>query len=141
MANWKRFTRLHTWIFRRSGGRLGASLAGIPMVFIDTIGRKSGLVRTVPVACLRREGELIAVASNNGQDKDPDWWLNLKARPEVEVQLGTERYRARAEEVSGADREALWPEIVRANPMQKRHQAHTSRVLPVVRLRLLDRLR
>ncbi len=137
MANWRWFTQWHTKIFKLTGGRIGGNLAGIPIVFIDTIGRKSGQIRTVPIACYPYENDVAVVASNNGQDTDPVWWLNLQANPEVEIQLGTQRYRARAEEITGAAREAFWPQVVKLNPAQASHQSHTQRLLPIIRLRRL----
>ena len=81
MANWKWFTKLHTTVFKISGGRIGARLAGIDMVIIDTIGRKTGKVRTVAVACYPYEQDVAVAASNNGQDVDPLWFKNLQAHP------------------------------------------------------------
>lgn len=135
MANWSWFMRAHRKVFELTGGRVGAKLAGLDMIFVSTIGRRTGAVHTVPIACYPHEGDVLVVASNNGQDADPMWWKNLKAHPEVDAQLGTVRMRVRAEEVTGAEREALWRIIVQKNPIQARHQKNTSRLLPVVRLR------
>ena len=135
MADWKLFSKVHQFVYRISKGRVGARLAGIDMVVIHCIGRKSGLGRPTPIACYPYGNNVAVVASNNGADKDPVWWLNLKAHPEVDVQLGRETFRVVAEEIVGQAREDFWPEIVRLNPTQQRHQDHTSRVLPVIYLR------
>ena len=135
VADWKLFSKVHQFVYRISKGRVGARLAGIDMVVIHCIGRKSGLGRPTPIACYPYGNNVAVVASNNGADKDPVWWLNLKAHPEVNVQLGRETFRVVAEEIVGQAREDLWPEIVRLNPTQQRHQDHTSRVLPVIYLR------
>lgn len=135
MANWKWFSKAHQAMFRLSGGRVGAKLAGLDMVIIDTIGRKSGQVRSVPIACYPYKGDVTVVASNNGLDTDPNWWLNLKHTPEVNIQLGKERYRARAEEMLGEERDAFWPQIITINPKQDAHQKKSTRLLPIIRFR------
>ena len=137
MANWLWFTKLHTKIFRLTGGRLGANLAGIDIVFVDTIGHKSGQVRSVPIACYDYGNDLIISGSNNGQDSDPLWWRNLQAHPEVWVQRGTERYRVRAELISGDERDTAWQVVIKKNIAQVHHQKKTQRQIPVIRLRRL----
>lgn len=140
MANYKLFGKLHLALFRLTGGRIGGRASGIDMVMLDTIGRKSGLTRTVPIACYPYDGDITVVASNNGSDKDPVWWLNLKANPKIELQLHTQRYLAVAEQLSDSERDAHWPEIIKINPTQIRHQRRSSRKLPVIRLRLLRKI-
>ncbi len=135
MANWKLFGKVHQFVYRISKGKLGSSLAGIDMVVIYCIGRKSGRTRPTPIACYPYGNNVAVVASNNGSDKDPAWWLNLKANPRVEVQLGAEVFPVVAEEIVGEERKKLWPEIIKRNPAQRRHQEHTDRVLPVIYLR------
>ena len=135
MANWKWFGKTHAAIYKLSKGRFGSRMGGIDIVMIDTIGRKSGKTRTVPVACYPYEDSVVVVASNNGLPHDPVWWLNLKAHPEVQVQLGTERFTVMATALEGKERESLWPSIVRINPRQKRYAKMAGRDLPVVYLK------
>lgn len=135
MANWQWFGKIHTAVYKATGGRLGARLGGIDIVLVDTIGKKTGLVRTVPIACYPYNDSVVVVGSNNGQDKDPLWWLNLKAHPEVRVYFGRECFTAIARELHGTEREKIWPAIVRINPRQKHYAAITSRILPVVHLK------
>ncbi len=135
MANWSWFTKLHRAVYEKTDGRLMARLAGIDMLLLTTTGRKSGAKRTLPLACFRDGDTLVIVASNNGQDHDPAWWLNLKARPEAEVRLGRERFRARAELATGSERERLWPWLEQRNPAYRRYAGKTSREIPVVVLR------
>jgi deazaflavin-dependent oxidoreductase (nitroreductase family) len=134
MANWKTFTKVHNFLFKVSGGRLGARLGGLDMAIMHTIGRKSGQVRPAPAACYPYKDAVVVVASNNGGEKDPVWWLNLKAQPEIEVHLGKKVYTAVARELVGQEREVFWPEIERINPRQKTYAEMTERVLPVVYL-------
>lgn len=135
MADWKIFSKAHQFVYRLSNGNIGSRLAGVDMVVINCIGRKSRLIRPVPIACYPYGNSVAVVASNNGNDHDPVWWLNLKATPNVEMQLGSEKVNIVAEEVVGIEREKFWPEIVKLNPLQQRHQDSTSRVLPVIYLK------
>ena len=135
MANWNWFGKLHSQLIRLTGGRVGARMAGIDMVLIETIGRKSGKKRPVPIACYPYRDSVVVVASNNGQDQHPLWWLNLQAQPEVFVQLGAKRYQVCAEELAGDERSAILPDIYRINPRQQSYVSMTERVLPVVYLK------
>lgn len=137
MADWKFVTVVHRSLFRWSGGRIGARMGGIDIVMVDTIGRKTGAIRQIPIACYPCGDDVAVVASNNGSDKDPIWLLNLRAQPEVTIQLGRERYRTRAEELSAEEAESLWPEIIGNNPRQAEYREQSSRQLPIVCFRRL----
>ena len=85
---------LHRWLYRASGGNLGKTFFGSPILLLTTTGRKTGQSRTWPLTYLQDEGErFIVVASNGGQPKHPTWYLNLQANPHVIVQRG-EQVRA-----------------------------------------------
>jgi deazaflavin-dependent oxidoreductase (nitroreductase family) len=135
MANWKWFGKVHIALYKASNGRLGSRLGGMDIALIDTIGRKTGQIRPVVLACYPYHDGVVVVASNNGQDKDPVWWLNLKAKPQVNVCIGKNCYAAIAEELAGDERETFWPAITRINPRQIQYARMTSRILPVVYLK------
>ena len=135
MANWQWFTRLHRAVYLRTGGRIGAKLAGLHMLLLTTVGRKSGQARTLPLACYPDGDALVVVASNNGQDHDPAWWLNLQHDPLATVRFGREERRVRAELAGGAERERLWPWLVEQNPQYAGYARKTAREIPVVVLR------
>jgi F420H(2)-dependent quinone reductase len=135
MANWKWFGKVHIALYKASNGRLGARLGGMDIALIDTIGRKTGQIRQVVLACYPYKEGVVVVGSNNGQENDPVWWLNLKAVPEVKVCVGKNCFTAIAEELNGEEREVFWPVITKINPRQKQYAKMTSRVLPVVYLK------
>ncbi|NRB42967.1 MAG: nitroreductase family deazaflavin-dependent oxidoreductase [Pseudomonadales bacterium] len=116
MADWKGFSRAHNLLFKCSGGRLGAKLAGLDMAIIDTIGRKSGQIRPAPAVCYPYKDNVVVVASNNGGEKDPVWWLNLKSKPQVNVHLGKQTLEIIAIELHDEDRENIWADIININP-------------------------
>lgn len=132
MFNWKYFGKAHKVLYRLSGGRFGARMGWIKVALIDTVGRKTGKKRTVPLACYPYRDSIVVSASNSGQESHPAWYLNMRATPEVTVQLGAERYRARAEDVPGQERAELWPKIVEMNKHQGEYLGKVSRTIPLV---------
>lgn len=137
MANWEYITRIHRWIYRKTGGRLGAKLLGMHMLLLTTRGRKSGEERTIPLACFPDGDDWVVVASNNGQDRHPGWWLNLRARPEARIRVGREEKRVRAIRAEGEEHARLWPWLKQQNPMYAKYEQKTDREIPVVILRPL----
>jgi deazaflavin-dependent oxidoreductase (nitroreductase family) len=132
VANWLWFSRVHRAVYRASGGRLGARLMGLDMCLLTTRGRKSGLERTIPLVCFPRGDEVIVIASNNGQDRNPTWWLNLQANPVARVRLGRSERRMRARLATPEQRAELWPWLKERNPFLERHQRSTTREIPVI---------
>ena len=135
MANWAIVGRIHRALYRASGGRIGGRLAGMDMLLLTVRGRKTGEPRTVPLACFPDGEDRIVVASNNGQDHNPVWWLNLQAHPDAEVMLGRATWKIRAQLADPQQRARLWPELKKANPAYVRYEDKTDREIPVVILR------
>ena len=122
-------------MYEKTGGRIGANLAGRRMLLLTTTGRKSGKRRTTPLAWFSDGDEIVVVASNNGQDRHPAWWLNLEHNPNAAIRCGREQRRVRAELAIGDDRARLWPWLVEQNPPYAKYEKRTIRELPVVILR------
>ena len=126
------FWRIHPKIFRWSGGRIGRSMMGMPILVLTTRGRKSGLERTRALTYLPRGDDFVVFASNLGGEKHPLWWLNLEADPNAAVEVGGERIPVRAREAEAEEREALWQAINAKVPDYDVYQAQTPRRIPVV---------
>jgi deazaflavin-dependent oxidoreductase (nitroreductase family) len=125
--------------FRANEGRVGGPLAGTPILLLHHIGAKSGIERVTPLACSPQgDGHYVIVASNAGSPTHPGWYYNLKARPTVEVEVGTETFMVRAEELEGAARDALWSKLVAASPSLTKYQAKTARQIPMLMLTSAD---
>ncbi len=133
--DWKYFGKVHQWLYRVSGGRLGARMGWIDVALLEVTGRKSGQQRVVPLACYPYRDSIVVSASNSGKESHPAWYLNLQANPELTVQLGKERFAAVAEEVPEEEREALWEKVVELNHHQGEYLANTERRIPLVYLR------
>ena len=113
----------------------------IDVALVETVGRKTGQPRCVPIACYPYRDSIVVSASNSGKETHPAWYLNMQANPEVTVQLGTERYRATAEDVVEEERAALWEKIVKLNKHQGEYLDMARRKIPLVWLRREDSLR
>ena len=130
----KAITRLHRKLYRLTGGIIGGKAGGLPTLLLTTRGRKSGAERVVPLPYFEHDGVVMVVASFAGNPKHPEWYLNLLAEPEVHVQIGFQRRRARAVVASEVERSQIWPGIVAQAPMYADYQRITERTIPVVLL-------
>lgn len=132
-AAWQRFiTAFHTWIYKLSGGRLGARLVGAPVVLLMTIGRRSGQLRTTPLIYLRDNDHLVLVASNGGTLSDPGWWHNLQENPNALIQLGRSIISVQARRADATERARLWPLVTQMYSGYAEYQQRTPREIPLV---------
>jgi len=127
--------RLHRWGYVRSDGRVGHGVIGVPSLLLTARGRTSGTPRTSVLIYAADGHDLVLVASNRGGDRDPQWLLNIRAEPAVQVMVGRQRLagRARVVERGAADYERLWA-LVNANNERRYegYQAATTRPIPLV---------
>ena|SRR6185369_10201769 len=129
----KLMSRLNTWAYRATGGRLGGKFrGGAPVMLVTTTGRKSGRRLTVPLLFLRDGDRVVTVASKGGMDHHPLWYLNMLANPAVDVQIGEHTQPLRAHTASEAEKAELWPKLVAMYPDYASYQQRTTRDIPVV---------
>lgn len=104
------FLRLHQAVYERTDGRLGHRLIGIPSLILRTTGRRTGKTRSAVLVYGSDESRYVVVASNGGQDRPPAWLHNVRANPEVSIQIGPRRAAAQARivESGDADYPRLW---------------------------------
>ena len=119
--------KLNIPLYRLTGGRVGGKLAGSPMLLLNTIGRKSGEPRTVPIVYLADGDRQIVIGSNAGHKNEPAWSLNLKANPEAEVEIGRKRHPVRARIAEGDERAELWRRVNDQYSGFDDYEARTSR--------------
>lgn len=120
--------------FRANLGKVGGSFKGAPMVLIGTKGARTGQLRTNPLVYLADGDRIVVFASKAGAPKNPDWYHNLRANPEVTVEVGPETFQAKAVILEGEERERLYAEQARRFPNFAEYQAKTTRVIPVIAL-------
>ncbi len=126
------FWKIHLPLYRWTGGRLGGRVMGMPVLLLDTVGRKSGQRRTNALTWFPKGEAFVVIASVLGEPRDPAWWLNLRASPETTIQVGSERIAVHAREATGAEREEIWAALVAKAPDYAEYQARTERRIPVV---------
>ena len=128
----KLFSRLNVAVYKMSGGRLmNKGPADKPICLVTMTGRKTGKKREIPLMLVPYEEKKILVASLGGISKNPVWYYNLKANPDITITAHgvTRAYRAR--EVGPEEKARLWPIIVEAYPPYDEYQARTDRDIPV----------
>ena len=133
------FWKVHRFLFRVSGGRIGGSVVGMPVLMLTTKGRKSGEPRSNVLTYVPKGRASVVYASNAGEPRHPAWWLNLLADPHATIQRGQEVIPVVAREADGDERTALWDEAVRINAGYADYEKRTSRRIPVVVLEPVDR--
>jgi deazaflavin-dependent oxidoreductase (nitroreductase family) len=121
--------------FRANHGKVGGPFEGAPMVLLTTTGAKSGSKRVNPLAALPDDDVLYVFASKGGAPTNPDWYYNVLAHPEVEVEFGDERYSAVARPLTGEERDRVFAEQVHRMPGFGDYERKTTRVIPVIELR------
>lgn len=104
---------------------------GRPVVLVTMRGAKTGALRKVPLMRVEHEGQFAIVASQGGAPEHPQWYWNLRANPDVEVQDGTETFPARARELEGKERFDWWVRAVDAYPPYAEYQVRTQRLIPL----------
>src|SRR2546421_8473949 len=130
--------RLHEALYKRTDGRVGHRMIGVPTLLLRTTGRRSGATRTNGLVYARDGDSHLVVASNGGADRAPAWLYNLRAKPEVGIQVRRERLTgtARVIEPSDPDYERLW-RIVNENNRDRytAYQEKTARPIPVIEIK------
>jgi deazaflavin-dependent oxidoreductase (nitroreductase family) len=123
----------HRAILKASGGRLLKQPFGMPTVELHTTGRKTGQRRsTLLTTPIHDDNRVVLVASKGGDDRDPLWYRNLVADPDVEVTLAGTTRPMRARTASADEKAELWPEIVKSYKGYAGYQKRTERDIPVV---------
>ena len=123
---------IYQWLYERTDGRF-TWLAGLPVLLLRTIGRKTGSERTAALVYLKDGDNLVVVASNGGSDKPPGWFFNIQNNAEVGVQIARERMRMRARIADQQERARLWPLVNQNNSNRYNgYQAKTKRQIPIV---------
>jgi deazaflavin-dependent oxidoreductase (nitroreductase family) len=139
MAEQNDFNRKIIEEFRANGGETSGPFQGRNLLLLTTTGAKSGQQRTTPLVFSRDGDRIVIIASKGGAPTHPAWYFNLSANPEVTVELGREKFKARASVAEGAERDRLYAQQAAEMPGFKEYQEKTTRRIPVVVLEREDR--
>ena len=122
----------HARRYLATDGAEGHLWRGVPTLLLTTTGRRTGRPYTTPLIYGEDGGRYLVVASKGGAPEHPQWYRNLLAQPEVQVQVGAERFRARARPASAEEKPALWKVMAGIWPDYDAYQTRTTRDIPVV---------
>ena len=130
----RRVAGVHTFLYRRTGGRLGGSLPGVrgQVLLLDHVGARSGVKRTTPLFYADDGPDLVLVASKGGYPEHPAWFHNLMANPDTTVQVGAEVRPVHARLAAPSARDRLWALAIRGYPGYKPYRARTDREIPLI---------
>lgn len=120
--------------FRANHGRVGGGFSGAPLLLLHTVGARSGQPRVNPMMYLPDGDRYVVFASAAGADSNPAWYHNLMAHPNVRIEVGDQTIDVRADEITGAERDALFDRQAGRYPGFGGYQAKTTRTIPVVAL-------
>src|SRR5258707_5653667 len=134
----RRLIGAHTVIYRVTNGMIGHRFPGAPPVLLlDHVGAKTGITRTTPLVYVEDRSSVVLVASKGGHPSHPAWYHNLRANPDVTIELAGETFGARAVVVDDEEEyERLYGQHADMMPSFNDYRQKTTRRIPVV---LLDR--
>jgi deazaflavin-dependent oxidoreductase (nitroreductase family) len=122
----------HVRVYRETDGEHGYHWRGTTILLLTTVGRTSGETRTTPLIHRTDGDRWVVVASRGGAPKNPSWFENLRANPEVSIQVLADTVPARAATAEGEERDRLWAMMTEVWPAYDDYQAKTDRQIPVV---------
>ena len=129
----KTMSQLHRAIVHLTAGQVLGSAFGMPVAGLHTVGRKSGQPRSTMLTAPVTEGDrVVLVASKGGDDRDPDWYRNLIAQPDIELTMAGQRLPMRARRASPQEKAELWPRVLAAYTGYGGYHRRTDRDIPLV---------
>ena len=118
--------------FRKNKGKVGGNFEGAPLLLINHVGARTRKIRINPVMYLKDGYRYIVFASKGGAPTNPDWYHNLKAHPDVKIEVGGETIEVRAEEITGPEREKIYKKQASLYPQFAQYQQNTKRIIPII---------
>lgn len=125
------FARLQVLLYKRTHGRWGSKFQGREICVVTMKGAKSGRRRDVPLMYVPYQEGVLLVASLGGAARHPTWYYNLRAHPDIEVQLRDRHLKLRARQADADEKARLWPLCVERYPDYELYQRRTDRDIPV----------
>ena len=126
------FGKEHVDRYLATDGKEGHDWQGTQTLILTTTGRKSGAKRLTPLIYGEQGDNYLIVASNGGAEAHPDWYFNLEANPEVEIQVWGDKMHARARTATPAEKAEWWPIVLAEWPDYDEYQKKTDRPIPLV---------
>ena len=131
--------RIGVWMYRTLDGRFASGRKEVTVLMLTTPGRRTQIPRSTCVRYLDTPEGLVVWGTGAGSPRDPDWFLNVRVASEVAVQVRAERFTARARELVGDERDAVWQDVVLSRaPEVVKYARKAGRTIPVAVLRRVD---
>ena len=127
----KLFMAINAFLIRTTRGRIGAQLGTQTILILNTIGRKSGQLRSIPIAYFFYEGKYLVVESNWGKDNHADWYFNLKSQPQVSIEVRGKTIQVHARFAEGEEYDRFWEYVTKRHAPYLEYQKMTTRKLPI----------
>ena len=127
----KWFMAINAFLIRISRGRIGSQLGTQTILILNTVGRKSGQPRSIPIAYFFHEGKYLVVESNWGRDNHADWYFNLKSQPQVSIEVKGKVLQVNARFAEGGEYARLWEYVTKRHAPYLEYQKMTTRKLPI----------
>jgi deazaflavin-dependent oxidoreductase (nitroreductase family) len=118
--------------FRANGGKAGGMFEGMPLVLVHNVGAKSGKEYVTPLVYLPDGDNVVIFASKGGAPENPGWYHNLKAEPDVTIEVGDRKLDVLATEATGDERDRLYSAQEAAQPQFAEYATKTDRKIPVI---------
>ena len=129
---------INAFLIRISRGRIGTQLGTQPILILNTIGRKSGQPRSIPIAYFFHEGKYLIVESNWGKDNHADWYFNLQKQPQASIEVKGQTIKLNASFAEGEEYARLWDYVTKKHPPYLDYQKMTKRKIPIVVFDVID---
>lgn len=128
----KFYSRLNTWVYKLSFGKLmNTAMGGYEICIVQLLGKKSGRKIEIPLIHVPYENKKILVGSQAGLDSNPGWVYSVRANPEVSIIARGKKQKYLARQVSDDEKRELWPHMLSIYPAYDEYQARTDRNIPV----------
>jgi deazaflavin-dependent oxidoreductase (nitroreductase family) len=131
-------TAAHVSLYRLTGGAIGSRAQHMPVLLLTTTGRKTGKQHTTPLVYFADGDGFIVVASNGGQGKLPNWWLNMRQNKQAQIEIGKKQLRMSVHEADPEEHQRLWPHAVAGFSGYAKYQQRTPYPIPLVILHPMD---
>ena len=122
---------MHVALYRRTGGRHFNRVRGLPVCLLTVPGRKTGTLRTTPIACFERAGSWLVVGSAGGAKADPQWFRNLRMTDRATLEIGDRTHVVSVHDAKGEEWDALWASVVEQAPFFDGYRKKSGRAIPI----------
>ncbi len=142
MRHWMKHAggQIGVWMYKRLDGRLSSGSKNVHVLMITTPGRRTGVPRSTCVRYLEVPEGYVVWGTGSGSKTDPDWFRNLRKAPVADVQVMADHRKALPRELIGAERDAVWRDVVLAQaPEVEKYARKAGRTIPVAVLEPVTR--